>query len=482
MYLDIGAVRDGLVHIKEVSNTYFVDDLTRRFQVGQDVDAWIKFVDEDMYKLCLQMYDPALVPAPSSSHTNEDTMPRRLDELVAGERVSGFVVKVSRFGVYVDVGAEYPAFLPKRYMNLAPRDRKLQPWEIHPIGSAINARIFEVQLDRKRFSITTYPKEIEDVMLPPRKADALRSLSLNVSDATMKRSNKGASGDSNPSGRTTYDADNYFCDDDGIELEDEDYDEAEHKISDDHFDEDELDDMSSKSKKRKSNVALGRGNSYRRASTADTTQEDYEEEDFYTTDSMKMSPRPVVEQEAMRRREEAENKNMWIVDGNLVEERYRAFDSAPMPPVEKIFWRLAGGKNYVGRKDMLKNPVLGKYFFAREWDKDYISACIDRAGGYMNRMNATAFKRFFDEITVDDSTFMPDPYGEDVIGYDALVQALFEDLKIMSTYQKRSITSNARDHLLFDDFATESSDRRHKAADTTDMFEDVHQHRTSSLM
>jgi hypothetical protein len=173
-------------------------------------------------------------------------------------------------------------------------------------------------------------------------------------------------------------------------------------------------------------------------------------------DPNKMSPRPIAEQELLRKQEEAAEKSLWVVNGNLIEERYRAFDNAPIHPVEKIFWKLAAGKNYVGRKDMLKNMVLGKYFFARGWDKEYISTCIDTAGGYMNRMNATAFRRFIDRITIEDPSFTPDPYGDDVVGYDDLIKALFEDLKIMISYE-RPRTSKANEHLLFDDFASDSS-------------------------
>lgn len=51
MFVDVGSKKDGLVHIKDVSKDYFIQDLQSRYSPGQDVDVWIKFADGDKWKL-----------------------------------------------------------------------------------------------------------------------------------------------------------------------------------------------------------------------------------------------------------------------------------------------------------------------------------------------------------------------------------------------------------------------------------------------
>ena len=51
MFVDVGSRKDGLVHVKDVSKDYFIQDLQSRFLPGQDVDVWVKFADKDKWKL-----------------------------------------------------------------------------------------------------------------------------------------------------------------------------------------------------------------------------------------------------------------------------------------------------------------------------------------------------------------------------------------------------------------------------------------------
>ena len=58
MFVDVGSEKDGLVHVKDISKDYFIQQsqLPSRFTPGQDVDVWVKFVDADQAKLGLQMF------------------------------------------------------------------------------------------------------------------------------------------------------------------------------------------------------------------------------------------------------------------------------------------------------------------------------------------------------------------------------------------------------------------------------------------
>jgi len=109
LFVDVGSAKDGLVHIKDISKDYFVQDHTRQFSPGQEVDVWVKFADEENNKLGLQMFpnpNPTAASGPGSgagAAVGGDAA-ALLAELGVGEPVEGTVVRVSRFGVFVDIG------------------------------------------------------------------------------------------------------------------------------------------------------------------------------------------------------------------------------------------------------------------------------------------------------------------------------------------------------------------------------------------
>ena len=159
VYVDIGAVRDGLLHIKDVSREYFVKSIDDKFSMGQRVDVWIKFIDVEKKKLGLQMFPPQTMPQRSADA-------RGLASMSVGEEVAGKVVRVSEFGVFVEIGAEVEAFLPSRKMKVGRKKRGFKPWEVFPIGSSVTAFVHDIDLNRRRIGLTTYSPEDWDEKLP----------------------------------------------------------------------------------------------------------------------------------------------------------------------------------------------------------------------------------------------------------------------------------------------------------------------------
>ena len=78
------------------------------------------------------------------------------------------MVKVSNFGSFLDVGAEVLAFLHKRKMNVSPKRRALKTWEITPVGSSVTCWVHEVDLGRRRVSVSSYSPDRWAEMLPIR--------------------------------------------------------------------------------------------------------------------------------------------------------------------------------------------------------------------------------------------------------------------------------------------------------------------------
>ena len=170
MFVDIGTVKDALVHIKDVSTDYFIPNLSSKYQPGQMIDVWVKFVDEETSKIGLQMYPVTNI------ETNLIEIMNNLKKLEVGTPVLGRVSKVSEYGVFVDIGISIDAYLHKRKMKITRSQRQLKPWEIIPMNSDIHCFIYHVDVDRQRVALTTYDPKDWDVMLPSEaERDAKRS-------------------------------------------------------------------------------------------------------------------------------------------------------------------------------------------------------------------------------------------------------------------------------------------------------------------
>ena len=163
----MGAKRDGLVHVKDISKDYFIQNHEQKFIAGQDIDVWVKFIEPKSERLGLQMF-PQVARAGRAPVSPSSVS---LDDFEEEDEVSGTVVRVSNYGVFVDIGAGVDAFLPRRKMKMTKRMRSYKPWEIAPLGSKVDGIIHELDQDRKRISLTTYAVEDWDEMLPMKRED-----------------------------------------------------------------------------------------------------------------------------------------------------------------------------------------------------------------------------------------------------------------------------------------------------------------------
>mmetsp|Transcript_9396 Transcript_9396/g.40750 ORF Transcript_9396/g.40750 Transcript_9396/m.40750 type:complete len:344 (+) Transcript_9396:154-1185(+) len=98
-YVSIGAERDGLLHVRDMS----LDFVTRPQDVlkeGEKVKVFIKYVDPEKSTLGLSMVGRPVL---------EKRL--RVEDVREGDRFEGIVVRISNFGVFVDIGCEVDGFL-----------------------------------------------------------------------------------------------------------------------------------------------------------------------------------------------------------------------------------------------------------------------------------------------------------------------------------------------------------------------------------
>jgi small subunit ribosomal protein S1 len=127
--VDIGVGRDGLVHISQLKEGR-VNNVSDVVSEGQEVTVWVRRVDKKSGRIDLTMLEPPDVA---------------WDELQVGQTVKGKVVRLEKFGAFIDVGAERPGLV--HVSELADGYVK-SPSDVVGVGDEIEAKV--IGLSRKK--------------------------------------------------------------------------------------------------------------------------------------------------------------------------------------------------------------------------------------------------------------------------------------------------------------------------------------------
>ncbi|MFN2286503.1 MAG: S1 RNA-binding domain-containing protein [Anaerolineae bacterium] len=141
-FVDLGLEREGLIHISRLSKQR-VKKVSDQVKVGDTVKVWVQSVDPEKGRIALTMVEPAEV---------------EWDELAVGQVRTGKVVRMERYGVFVDLGAERPGLLHVREMGQFVRN----PADVTKMGEAVEVKILKIDR-RKRQIDLTMQLEAEDM-------------------------------------------------------------------------------------------------------------------------------------------------------------------------------------------------------------------------------------------------------------------------------------------------------------------------------
>lgn len=133
-FVNLGLEHDGLVHISHLSSKR-VKKVTDEVKVGDDVIVWVINVDADKGRIALTMVEP-----PDVDWT----------ELDVDQVRTGTVVRVERYGVFVDIGAERPGLLHVREMGQYVRN----PADFVKVGEPIEVKILKLDRRKRQIDLT----------------------------------------------------------------------------------------------------------------------------------------------------------------------------------------------------------------------------------------------------------------------------------------------------------------------------------------
>lgn len=135
-FIDFGGPREGLVPIGAMSRER-INSAADVVQPEQEVTVWVTSVDVDRQRISLSLVEPPAVP---------------WEALQRGQVYKGKVVRMERFGAFVDIGAERPGLLHVREMGAG--DYVKDPAEIVKLGEEVEVKVLEVDRRKRQIDLT----------------------------------------------------------------------------------------------------------------------------------------------------------------------------------------------------------------------------------------------------------------------------------------------------------------------------------------
>lgn len=133
--VDVGVGRLGLLHISQLSEKH-VKNVTDILKEGDEIDVWVLDVDRQKGRMNLTMLKPPAV-------TWNDLQP---DAVFTGE-----VVRVEKFGAFIDIGAERPGLV---HVSELAQGYVGDPSEVVSIGDSIEVKVIGVNRRKKQIDLS----------------------------------------------------------------------------------------------------------------------------------------------------------------------------------------------------------------------------------------------------------------------------------------------------------------------------------------
>jgi ribosomal protein S1 len=147
--VDIGAEVDGLLHISDLGQRQ-VSRTSDVLEENQEITAWVKRVDLQSGRLSLTLVEPAKFG---------------WQDLEPGLKTEGKVVRLEKFGAFVDIGAETDGLV---HVSEMAQGRVDKPSDVVSEGDVIPVWIKDVDRKSRRISLTMLePPEVDIRTLKP---------------------------------------------------------------------------------------------------------------------------------------------------------------------------------------------------------------------------------------------------------------------------------------------------------------------------
>lgn len=162
-FVDIGAGRDGLIHISEMA-VGRVNQVSDVVQAGQTLTLWIKKLDKARNRISLTLISPET---------------KTIKDINDGDVVPGTVARIVPYGAFIDIGVGTDALLHVREMG---NNYVAKPEDVVELGQKLDVRILTVNRRRRRIDVSI--KGLRDEPEPEVEEVAAAAAALGVQEDT----------------------------------------------------------------------------------------------------------------------------------------------------------------------------------------------------------------------------------------------------------------------------------------------------------
>lgn len=168
-FVDVGVGRDGLVHISAMS-TKPVTRVADMVKEGDTITVWVRRADPQAGRIDLTMIEPQAL---------------EWDEIKAGQVYTGKVVKLEKFGAFVEIGAERPGMI---HISELATYRVEEVSEVVKLGEEVQVKVLGVDARKKQIKLSM--KALEQA--EPEEAEADDEKPLTAMELAMRRAQQKA--------------------------------------------------------------------------------------------------------------------------------------------------------------------------------------------------------------------------------------------------------------------------------------------------
>jgi predicted RNA-binding protein with RPS1 domain len=139
-FVDLGIGTDGLLHISQLGqrDVRNVEDVVH---VGQDLEVFVLKIDKEQRRIALSLVKPQA--------SKQVDIP--WEAIKTGMDVTGTVIKIENYGVFLEFGAERPGMI---HVSELANDYVKSPTDVVQLGSELTARVIKFDRRKKRIDLS----------------------------------------------------------------------------------------------------------------------------------------------------------------------------------------------------------------------------------------------------------------------------------------------------------------------------------------
>ncbi len=144
-FVDVGLEQQGLIHISQLKRGQInrVEDIVKQ---GDEIDVWVLRVDPNADRLDLTLIKPLAL---------------KWKDIRPGNKYSGEVIRLEKFGAFIDIGAERPGLVHVSEM----RDEYVSdPGELVKVGEKVEVNVLDVDSKKRQIRLSMKAAEMVEAL------------------------------------------------------------------------------------------------------------------------------------------------------------------------------------------------------------------------------------------------------------------------------------------------------------------------------